>query len=94
MLAPLFVFVLGLGIAGSALATILCEFVSFVLLLWQIQRVGITPLSMRYVSPGLDLAREVNNGGVPSFVRQCMFVSLSQPTSLDYWRSTPTARRI
>jgi len=72
VLAPLFVFVLGLGIAGSALATILCEFVSFVLLLWQIQRVGITPLSMRYVSPGLDLAREVNNGGVPSFVRQCM----------------------
>ena len=71
-LTPLFVFVFGMGIAGSALATIVCEFVSFLLLIWQMQRVGITPLSLRYVHPTTAFAREVNNGGVPSFVRQCM----------------------
>ena len=32
--------------------------------------------------------------GAPWMCSELMFVSLSQPTSLDYWRSTPTARRI
>lgn len=73
ILTPLFIFPLGLGIAGSALATVISEAVSFVLLVWQMNRVGITPLDLRYVRfPDADMHRQIINGGVPSFTRQVM----------------------
>ncbi|MBR3318214.1 MAG: MATE family efflux transporter [Atopobiaceae bacterium] len=73
ILTPLFIFGLGLGIAGSALATVVSEGVSFVLLLVEMRRIGITPLGMRYVRiPDVTMLRTINNGGVPSFVRQLM----------------------
>ncbi|MDO4537529.1 MAG: MATE family efflux transporter [Coriobacteriales bacterium] len=73
ILTPLFIFPLGLGIAGSALATVISEGLSFVLLIIQMNRVGITPLRLRYVrKPSFAMIREINNGGVPSFARQVM----------------------
>ena len=73
ILTPLFIFPLGLGIAGSALATVVSEAVSFVLLVIEMRRAGITKLSLRYVRiPDLKMLREINNGGVPSFARQVM----------------------
>lgn len=69
---PLFIFVFGWGIAGSALSTILCEFISFVLLFLEMQHIGLTHLSRRWVRPSRALFAEINNGGVPSFVRQLM----------------------
>ncbi len=73
ILTPLFIFPLGLGIAGSALATVVSEGVSFVLLLIEMQRAGITPLGLRYVRfPNARMMRTINNGGVPSFARQVM----------------------
>ncbi|MBR3236046.1 MAG: MATE family efflux transporter [Atopobiaceae bacterium] len=73
ILTPLFIFPLGLGIAGSALATVVSEGVSFVLLLIEMQRAGITPLGLRYVRfPNAHMMRTINNGGVPSFARQVM----------------------
>lgn len=71
-LTPLFVFGFGMGIAGSALATVVSEFVGFVLLLVLMQRVAITPLSRAYVRPTGKLMKEIVNGGLPSFVRQIM----------------------
>ena len=74
VLTPLFIFPLGMGIAGSALATVVSEGVSFLLLLLVMNRAGITPLGLRYVrKPSLTMLRNVNNGGVPSFARQIMF---------------------
>lgn len=73
ILTPILIFPLGLGIAGSALATVVSEATSFVLLLHQMNRAGITPLSPRYVRiPDPAMLREMNNGGLPSFARQCM----------------------
>ena len=73
ILTPLFIFPLGLGIAGSALATVVSEAVSFFLLLYEMRRAGITPLGLRYVRlPDAAMMRIINNGGVPSFARQVM----------------------
>lgn len=73
ILTPLFIFPLGLGIAGSALATVVSEAVSFVLLLIEMSRAGITPLGLRYVRiPNATMIKTINNGGVPSFARQVM----------------------
>lgn len=71
-LTPLFVFGVGLGIAGSALATVVSELAGFVLLLVLMQRVAITPLSARDVHLSGRLLHEIVNGGLPSFVRQIM----------------------
>ena len=73
ILTPIFIFPLGLGIAGSALATVVSEAASFFLLLFEMRQAGITPLGLRYVRiPDLQMMRIINNGGVPSFARQVM----------------------
>lgn len=73
ILTPLFIFPLGMGIAGSALATVVSEAVSFFLLLFEMRQAGITPLGLRYVRlPNTKMLRIINNGGVPSFARQVM----------------------
>lgn len=73
ILTPLFIYVFNLGIAGSALATVVSEAISFFLLLIEIRHAGITPIGLSYVRrPNLAMLREINNGGVPSFTRQVM----------------------
>jgi Na+-driven multidrug efflux pump len=70
VLDPLFIFVFGLGICGAALATIICELLSFVMVLVAMQKTGVTRYSLRSVRLDLDLLRENNNGGLPSLARQ------------------------
>jgi len=73
ILTPLFIFAFGMGIAGSALATVVSEAASFALLLFEMRRAGITPLGLRYVRvPDATMLATINNGGVPSFARQVM----------------------
>lgn len=73
ILTPLLIFPLGMGIGGSALATTISEFMSFCLLVRQMNRAGITALGLRYmVRPTFAMLREINNGGLPSFSRQVM----------------------
>lgn len=48
-LSPLLIFGAGMGIAGSALANIICQFISFCLLVAEMQKIGTTPLSRKYV---------------------------------------------
>ena len=73
ILTPLFIFPLGMGIAGSALATVVSEAASFFLLLYEMKQAGITPLGLHYVRrPDAAMMRIINNGGVPSFARQVM----------------------
>lgn len=72
-LEPLLIYGIGLGIAGSAIATVICQFISFCILIWQIQHVGITPLSTKWLRrPTRAMVTTIVNGGLPSFVRQCM----------------------
>ena len=72
LLTPVLIFGFHLGIAGSAISTIVCEFIGFILLLFEAQKIGLTPLSLSWVRPSKELFYEINNGGVPSFVRQVM----------------------
>ena len=73
ILTPLFIFPLGMGIAGSALATVVSEAVSFFLLLYEMRKAGITPLGLRYVRiPDAAMVRTINKLGIPSFARQVM----------------------
>jgi len=72
-LTPLLIYGFGMGIAGSAVSTLICEALSFFLLLVQMQRAGVTPLSPKWLRrPTRAMLLEINNGGVPSFVRQVM----------------------
>lgn len=69
-LDPLFIFVFGLGIAGAAIATILSQLVSFVLLLWGVRRSGGIPIRLRLFSPSRARFLAIVGGGVPSLCRQ------------------------
>lgn len=69
-LAPLLIFVADMGIAGAGLATIVCQFLSFVLLVVGMQRSRVARLSLGSLALTPQIAREVNNGGVPSLARQ------------------------
>ncbi len=69
-LDPLFIFVLGMGVGGAALATIISQFVSFCLLLYGYTRGGSVRLSLRDFKPEFSLYREIVRGGFPSLCRQ------------------------
>ncbi|PJM79309.1 MATE family efflux transporter [Bifidobacterium scaligerum] len=70
MLAPLFIFVLDMGIFGAGLATGICQSVSFVILVVMSARFGVLKLSLRNFKPDPLLLREILGGGLPSLVRQ------------------------
>jgi len=72
-LDPLFIFTLHMGIAGAALATVLSQAVSFVILLsFFLRKKSIVPLGLRWVSrSGADYALIVKNG-FPTICRQSL----------------------
>lgn len=69
-LDPFMIFVLDMGIAGAAWATILSQFVSFVLLLYGVKRSGCVPLHIRNVRYLPQQIREICGGGLPSLCLQ------------------------
>ena len=70
LLAPLFIFVAGLGIFGAGLATAICQTVSFAILTTMSRKLGVMKLSLRNCKPDVLLMREVAGGGLPSLIRQ------------------------
>lgn len=70
ILDPIFIFTLGMGTAGAALATILSQLVSFVILLVMVMRHSAARISLKRVNFGL-LTRIIPVGA-PSFYRQAM----------------------
>ena len=72
VLSPILIFVAGLGIAGSALANIICQFISFSLLVFEMQHIGLTPLHRRYVRFSGALVREITAAAsLPSCASAC-----------------------
>ncbi|GHV95344.1 MATE family efflux transporter [Spirochaetia bacterium] len=70
-LDPLFIYVLGMGVAGASLATMISQMVSCVLLLIVSCTAGDNVrIRFRNFSPGFRLYREIIRGGTPSLLRQ------------------------
>lgn len=70
VLDPLFIFVLDMGVAGAALATIISQFVSFCLLIAGTFCGGNLRLNLRDFSPSLKYYQNIVKGGAPSLFRQ------------------------
>lgn len=69
-LDPLFIFTLGLGTGGAALATIISQFVSFCILVLNSGRGGSLRLRLSHVTLKWSIFSEILRGGMPSFYRQ------------------------
>ncbi len=70
ILDPIFIFVCGMGISGAALATILSQLVSFILLLVGIRISNCVPIRIQNVRFNRRRLREISGGGLPSLFRQ------------------------
>ena len=69
-LDPLFIFVLDMGVAGAAIATILSQLVSFCLLLRGCTKGGNISIDLKRFKPTLASYKEILRGGAPSLCRQ------------------------
>ena len=70
IVAPLLIFVAGLGIAGAGIATAVCQTISFIILVTYAVRRGVVRLDLRNGKPDMLLVREIIGGGMPSLLRQ------------------------
>ena len=71
ILDPIFIFIFNMGIAGAAIATLLSQCISFLLLLSVfIRKKSTLRLQLRNVSRSLDTYRKIIQVGFPSFARQ------------------------
>ena len=70
LMAPLFIFVLGMGVGGAALATVICQIFSCMLLLYMDGRGNNLRIHPRRFRPDVSLLREIVRGGTPSLSRQ------------------------
>ncbi len=70
LLDPLFIFGFHMGIAGAAWATILSQFVSFVLLLAGMKHAKCIPLRIRHLRQVSSVIGQIIGGGLPSLCRQ------------------------
>lgn len=70
VLDPVLIFVCHMGISGAALATIISQFVSFILLLWVSQRGPGIHISWKNVQFNVNFLKEIVRGGFPSLCRQ------------------------
>jgi putative MATE family efflux protein len=71
-LDPLLIFVLGMGVSGAALATLISQIASCALLFWGCTRGGNIRISFRDFSPKPRLYKEIFRGGTPSLLRQAL----------------------
>ncbi|MDR2400807.1 MAG: MATE family efflux transporter [Deferribacteraceae bacterium] len=69
-LNPFFIFVLGLGIKGSAIATMVSQFLSFIILILACSKHEATRIRLAAFSPSASLYKDIIKGGMPSLFRQ------------------------
>lgn len=72
ILDPIFMFSLSMGIKGAALATILSQLFSFLLLIYGTTKGGNIRLSFSNFKPSLFFIKEIIKGGLPSLMRQAL----------------------
>lgn len=71
-LAPILIFVFGLGITGAGLSTFVGETCSMFVLLWMTHKGGTIRIHFRNFTPKAAMFKEILAGGTPSFTRQGM----------------------
>ena len=69
-LDPLLIFTCGMGVSGAALATVIGQFVSFVILFFMTRRGENIAIYFRHFSPSWAAYKEIFYGGSPSLMRQ------------------------
>ncbi len=69
-LDPLFIFTFGLGIKGAAIATIISQITSFLILLWMTTKGGNQRIHLKNFSFSGKYIRAIISGGTPSITRQ------------------------
>ena len=70
-LDPLFIFVFDLGVRGAAIATVICQMLSFfILFFYGCTRKGNIPVRFKHFSPSPARYVEMFRGGIPAFLRQ------------------------
>lgn len=74
LLDPIFIFVLDMGIAGAAVATVIAQAASTLFLLsFYLRRKGtLQPVSLKHLHPTLTTYRAIMTLGFPTFVRQIL----------------------
>lgn len=72
ILDPIFIFRLNMGIGGAALATIISQFTSFLLLLYNSSVGDNIGIRFQNFTPSWEIFREILCGGLPSFYRQTL----------------------
>lgn len=70
VLDPILMFTFDMGVAGAALATIISQIISFVILYLMCKRGGNIRIELRNFKPSAELYREIFRGGIPSLCRQ------------------------
>lgn len=70
VLDPVLIFVLDMGVAGAALATVVSQIVSFILLILMSRRGGNIKVRFANFCPGWYYVKEIFRGGFPSLCRQ------------------------
>lgn len=72
VLDPIFIFVLGLGTAGAAIATIISQFIGFCILYVYSGSDGNIKIRFKNFTPRWGVYKEILRGGLPSFYRQAL----------------------
>jgi putative MATE family efflux protein len=73
LLDPLFIFMFGLGVKGAAIATLISQITSFLILLcYGTTRKGNIPIKLKDFSPSLSRYAEMFRGGIPALIRQSL----------------------
>ncbi|AEF83412.1 MATE family efflux transporter [Leadbettera azotonutricia] len=69
-LDPLFIFVFSMGIKGAAIATMISQMVSFLILWSCCKKKENIPIKFSHFSPSFSIYREMIKGGLPALLRQ------------------------
>ena len=71
ILDPVFIFIFRFGVKGAAMATMICQVTSFLILLcYGCTRKGNIPIRLPHFSPALSRYAEMIRGGIPALIRQ------------------------
>jgi len=72
ILDPVFMYTLGLDVAGASLATLVSQICSWLILVYCTTRKGCVHLRLKKFRPTIQNYREIVNGGLPSLSRQLL----------------------